>query len=31
VGDSFGFEVLDEHHGTYDGGQRAVRMVRRLP
>lgn len=25
-----GFEVLDEHHGTYDGGQRAIRMRRRL-
>jgi ribosomal protein S18 acetylase RimI-like enzyme len=22
----FGFRVLDDHHGTYDGGQRAIRM-----
>jgi ribosomal protein S18 acetylase RimI-like enzyme len=26
----FGFENLDEHHGTYDEGQRAIRMRRRL-
>ncbi len=26
----FGFEVLDAQHGTYDGGQRAIRMRRRL-
>jgi ribosomal protein S18 acetylase RimI-like enzyme len=26
----FGFEVLDPHHGAYDGGQRAIRMWRRL-
>jgi ribosomal protein S18 acetylase RimI-like enzyme len=26
-----GFEVLDERHGAYDGGQRAIRMRRRLP
>jgi ribosomal protein S18 acetylase RimI-like enzyme len=25
-----GFEILDEHHGAYDGGQRAIRMVKRL-
>ncbi len=25
-----GFEVLDSHHGAYDGGQRAIRMVKRL-
>jgi ribosomal protein S18 acetylase RimI-like enzyme len=24
--DAFGFEVLDENHGAYDGGQRAIRM-----
>ncbi|HKE20114.1 MAG TPA: GNAT family N-acetyltransferase [Kofleriaceae bacterium] len=28
---SFGFRVLDEDHGHYDGGQRAIRMVRDLP
>jgi len=28
---SFGFHVLDEDHGHYDGGQRAIRMVRSLP
>ena len=27
---SFGFRVLDEQHGHYDGGQRAIRMGRRL-
>jgi ribosomal protein S18 acetylase RimI-like enzyme len=26
-----GFHVLDEHHGHYDGGQRAIRMTRPLP
>jgi ribosomal protein S18 acetylase RimI-like enzyme len=26
-----GFEVLDAHHGAYDGGQRAIRMVKKLP
>lgn len=26
-----GFEVLDAHHGSYDGGQRAIRMVKKLP
>ena len=26
----FGFEVLDAHHGAYDGGQRAIRMRRVL-
>lgn len=25
-----GFEVLDAQHGSYDGGQRAIRMRRRL-
>jgi hypothetical protein len=25
-----GFSVLDDHHGHYDGGQRAIRMSRRL-
>mgnify|MGYP001587639676 CR=1 FL=1 len=25
-----GFEVLDEEHGAYDGGQRAIRMRRRM-
>ena len=25
-----GFEVLDAHHGAYDGGQRAIRMVKKL-
>ena len=25
-----GFEVLDNHHGAYDGGQRAIRMRRRF-
>lgn len=25
-----GFRVLDENHGSYDGGQRAIRMARRL-
>jgi ribosomal protein S18 acetylase RimI-like enzyme len=24
------FEVLDAHHGSYDGGQRAIRMRRKL-
>ncbi len=28
---SNGFEVLDAEHGAYDGGQRAIRMSRRLP
>lgn len=28
---SFGFQILDEDHGHYDGGQRAIRMVRQLP
>ena len=28
--DSFGFEVLDENHGAYDGGQRAIRMRLRI-
>ncbi len=23
-----GFDILDEHHGSYDGGQRAIRMRR---
>ena len=27
---SFGFQVLDENHGHYDGGQRAIRMARPL-
>jgi ribosomal protein S18 acetylase RimI-like enzyme len=27
---SFGFRVVDEHHGHYDGGQRAIRMGRAL-
>lgn len=27
---SEGFEVLDPHHGSYDRGQRAIRMSRRL-
>jgi ribosomal protein S18 acetylase RimI-like enzyme len=27
---SFGFRVLDENHGHYDGGQRAIRMGRRI-
>lgn len=27
---SFGFGVLDENHGHYDGGQRAIRMARAL-
>lgn len=27
---SSGFRVLDEEHGFYDGGQRAIRMARRL-
>ena len=26
-----GFQVLDEDHGSYDGGQRAIRMARPLP
>jgi ribosomal protein S18 acetylase RimI-like enzyme len=26
----FGFEVLDPHHGAYDGGQPAIRMRRKL-
>jgi ribosomal protein S18 acetylase RimI-like enzyme len=25
-----GFEILDENHGAYDGGQRAIRMRRQL-
>jgi len=25
-----GFEILDQHHGAYDGGQRAIRMTRDL-
>jgi ribosomal protein S18 acetylase RimI-like enzyme len=25
-----GFEVLDSHHGSYDGGQRAIRMRKYL-
>jgi ribosomal protein S18 acetylase RimI-like enzyme len=25
-----GFVVLDAHHGAYDGGQRAIRMVKKL-
>jgi ribosomal protein S18 acetylase RimI-like enzyme len=25
-----GFEILDPRHGSYDGGQRAIRMRRRL-
>jgi ribosomal protein S18 acetylase RimI-like enzyme len=28
---SSGFRVLDAHHGSYDGGQRAIRMTRALP
>lgn len=28
--DRWGFEVIDEHHGSYDGGQRAIRMRRSL-
>lgn len=28
---SSGFVVLDEDHGLYDGGQRAIRMARPLP
>ncbi len=28
---SFGFRILDEDHGHYDGGQRAIRMMRPLP
>ena len=28
---SAGFRVLDPEHGRYDGGQRAIRMVRSLP
>jgi ribosomal protein S18 acetylase RimI-like enzyme len=27
---SYGFRVLDENHGHYDGGQRAIRMARPL-
>ena len=27
----FGFGVMDENHGRYDGGQRAIRMARALP
>jgi ribosomal protein S18 acetylase RimI-like enzyme len=27
---SFGFRILDENHGHYDGGQRAIRMARPL-
>jgi ribosomal protein S18 acetylase RimI-like enzyme len=26
-----GFQVLDEHHGRYDRGQRAIRMTRPIP
>jgi ribosomal protein S18 acetylase RimI-like enzyme len=29
--ESFEFEVLDENHGSYDGGQRAIRMRHKLP
>jgi ribosomal protein S18 acetylase RimI-like enzyme len=25
-----GFVILDAHHGSYDGGQRAIRMVKKL-
>jgi ribosomal protein S18 acetylase RimI-like enzyme len=25
-----GFEVIDAHHGAYDGGQRAIRMRRKI-
>jgi len=25
-----GFEILDAHHGEYDGGQRAIRMRRKI-
>lgn len=28
---SSGFTVLDANHGSYDGGQRAIRMARSLP
>ena len=28
---SSGFRVLDANHGSYDGGQRAIRMARLLP
>ena len=28
---STGFEVLDQEHGAYEGGQRAIRMTKRLP
>ena len=28
---AFGFTVLDDNHGHYDGGQRAIRMTRALP
>jgi ribosomal protein S18 acetylase RimI-like enzyme len=28
---SFGFRILEENHGHYDGGQRAIRMARPLP
>jgi ribosomal protein S18 acetylase RimI-like enzyme len=28
---SSGFRILDENHGSYDGGQRAIRMARSLP
>ena len=28
---AFGFRVLDDQHGHYDGGQRAIRMTRSLP
>ena len=27
---SHGFEIVDEHHGEYDGGQRAIRMCRAI-
>ncbi len=29
--ESFHFEILDENHGAYDGGQRAIRMRHRFP
>jgi ribosomal protein S18 acetylase RimI-like enzyme len=28
---STGFDILNENHGSYDGGQRAIRMSRSLP
>jgi ribosomal protein S18 acetylase RimI-like enzyme len=27
---SSGFQILNQHHGFYDGGQRAIRMTRAL-